>query len=371
MKSYFCISTIICLVVNSAYVRAEPHLKLGFLGPLTGNAAILGVDALPAIQIAIEEEKAKGIDIQLFVEDDQYLTAKSIAGYKKLTGADQIDAMVLLTYGGLFALKDSISKDKILTVDTLDCDESIAKIEARNIICLSKGTEDLGEVIAKAIVKRNIPKVSFIYFDGDPFMGILATATKAYLENHGSTKIVAYDGYSNGSDFKAIILKAKKAGSKGYIFYGYDDFGNALFQARSLGIKDPFFGVNTFSSPGFQSTAKGAEEGSLISTYLAPRNKGYDDFIEAFKKKMGREPNFEVSTFPSYDAIKILADGIRAYEASQKTNTLREFLVDYMYSINKYDGLSGAITIDADGATRSIKNSLFEIRGGKLVAMKD
>ncbi len=359
------------LTINVSCVLAEPNLKIGFLGPLTGNAAILGADALPAIQIAIEEEKEIGTDIELFIEDDQYLAAKSIAAYKKLTQIDNIDALVLLTYGGLFALKDAIERDKILMIDTLDCDQEIAKIEARNIFCLSKGTEDLGEVIAKAVIKRNLSKVSFIYFDGDPFMGTVANSTKSYLLANGSVNIVAYDGYSNSSDFKSMLLKAKKAGSEGYIFYGYDDLGTGPYQARNLGIKDTFFGVNTFSSPGFQKTAKGATEGALISTYLAPRTIRYENFIIAFKKKMGREPNFEVSTFPSYDSIKILGDGIRAYNQTQKDKSLREFLVEYMYSIKEYDGLSGSITIDSDGATRSLKNSLFSLKQGKLEALKE
>ncbi len=371
MKTSIILTTILFSIFSASPLFAEPDLKLGFLGPLTGNAAVLGADALPAIQIAIEEEKAQGVDIKLFVEDDQYVTSKSISSYKKLTGIDNVDAMILLTYGGLFALKDTIAKRDLLVLDTLDCDEEIAKIEAKNIICISKGTEDLGEVIAKEIVTKQIPKVSFIYFDGDPFMGILARATKNYIEANSSTSIVAYDGYSGTSDFRSLLLKARKAGSKGYIFYGYDELGNALYQARNLGIKENFFGTNAFLSPGFKQTARTALEGSHISTYLAPRNERYDNLIMTFKEKTGRTPSFEPSTFPSYDSIKILGDGIRKYRDSDKSKTLKEFLLDYIYTIKNYNGLSGTITIDPDGVTRSIKNSLFKIKDGEPVAVKN
>jgi branched-chain amino acid transport system substrate-binding protein len=346
---------------------AEPDLTLGFLGPLTGNAAVLGADALPAMQIAIEEEKANGLDIHLAIEDDQYITSKTINGFKKLTSVDEVDAMVLLTYGGLFALQDTIAKQDILVIDTLDCDEEIAKIKTEKIVCISKGTEDLGEVIAKEIVTKNIPAVSFLYFDGDPFMGILSKATRNYLENNGTTSIVSYDGFSNTSDFKSMLLKARKAGSKGYIFYGYDDLGNAMFQARIMGIQDPFFGVVTIMSPGFRGTARGTEEGTYVSSYLAPRNERYDSFITAFKEKTGRIPSFEPSTFPSYDTVKILAEGVRKYRANTETKPLREFLIEYMYTIKDHDGLSGTITIDPDGATRTLKSRLFQVKDGELV----
>ncbi len=138
-----------------------------------------------------------------------------------------------------------------------------------------------------------------------------------------------------------------------------------------MGINDHFFGVNTFSGPGSKQTARTALEGSYISTYVAPRNTRYNNFIETFKKHTGRTPSFEPSTFPSYDAIRIMGDGIRKYKTSDKTKSLKEFLLDYMYSIKNYDGLSGTITIDADGATRSLKNSLFQIKDGGLVAVQD
>ncbi|HMO16486.1 MAG TPA: ABC transporter substrate-binding protein [Oligoflexia bacterium] len=366
MKSLSAFILFFVISFYTHFVHAEPDLKLGFIGPLSNNAAVLGVDALPAIQIAIEEEKALGIDIQLFVEDDQYVTSKSFSSYSKLSGIDKVDALIFLTYGGLFALKDNITKDNIITIDTLDCDEEIAKINSKNIFCISKSTEDMGEVIAKAIISHNVPKVSVIYYDGDPFMGILYKSTKNYLELNSNTKIVAIDGYSNTNDFRSILLKAKSAGSEAYIFYGYDELGNAMYQARNLGIESAFYSLNTVTSPGFKKTARTALEGSYISTYQAPRNERYASFIKTFISKTGRPPSFEVSTFPSYDAIKILAQGIKDYRASDKTMSLKDFLSKYLLTIKEYDGLSGQITIDQDGVTRSIKNSLFKIKNGEL-----
>lgn len=353
------------LVLFPDFAFAENDLKIGFLGPLSGNAAILGADALPAIEIAIDEEKELGTSIGLFVEDDQYLTSKTVNGFKKLSSVNDVDVLILLTYGGLFALKDTIAKSDMLVIDTLDCDEEIAQLSPKNIICISKGTEDMGNVIAKAIIDLQIPSVSFIYFDGDPFMGILSNATKKYLAENSTTSIVSFDGYSNTTDFKSMLLKAKKAGSKGYVFYGYDELGNAMYQARTMGIREPFFG--TVLSKGFKETAKGTLEGTYVSSYVAPRNERYNAFINTFKSRTGKTPDFEPSTFPSYDAIKILGEAVRKYENGDKKESLREFILNYFYSVKDHDGLSGTITIDQDGACRSIKNQLWQFKDGELI----
>ena len=360
------ISILLCVFafINKAY--AEPDLKLGFIGPLSGNAAILGADALPAIQIAIEEERALGTDIQLFVEDDQYLTQSSVNAYKKLTNLNSVDSMIFLTYGGVFALKDVMERDGTLVIDTLDCDNHIARISARNIICISKGTEDMGEVVAKSIIQKGINSVSFIYFDADPFMGTLAESTKSYLENNSKVKIIGYDGYSKDLDFKTVLLKSKRQKVGAYIFYGYDGIGNAMKQARNLKISEPFFSVNTIMSPGFREAGRESLEGTFVSTYMAPKNDRYNEFIKKFEQKTGKKPSFEVSTFPSYDAVKLLGAGVREYKKQKSTKPLKAFLTDYFYKVKGYDGLAGPITIDSDGATRTIKNDLFLYENASL-----
>ncbi len=79
-------------------------IKLGYIGPLTGDAAILGIEASQAIQLAVDEiNSTGGIDgkqIQLIVEDDQYDAAKSLTAYNKLVNQDGVETIIMSTYGG-------------------------------------------------------------------------------------------------------------------------------------------------------------------------------------------------------------------------------------------------------------------------------
>lgn len=369
-KTRFALRTLLaCSLLFAAEACAadgQEPLRVGFIGPLSGDAAVLGVDALPAVEIAIADERRKdGLGIELLVEDDQYQTAKALSAYESLVRVKKAEVLFVFTYGALFTLEKRVQDDGVLVIDTLDCDEHIAKLPD-NFICISKTTENLGRVAAEAAIERGDDRAAFIYYESDPFMRILGLASKERLEELGG-KAVLFEGYRAGtSDFKSLLLRANRLEAKSFFFYGYDDLGTALPQARALGMKQQFYGWNCVGSPGFRASSRGAEEGMIISTFMAPRNEAVRGFLAEFKRRTGREPSFEVSTFPSYDALKLLAAGYRLYLQSDRRTRRAAFLRDYLLSVKDYRGLSGAITIDPDGATRSIKNAPYQVTGGAL-----
>ncbi len=338
--------------------RAEEVLKIGWIGPLTGRAAVLGVDAVPAMEIAAAELNAvSSTKIKLLVEDDNYETSKTLAAYQRIVHEQGARIVFVFTYGGLFALTQRSAADGVVLIDTLDCDEKIAALP-ENIICISKSTENLGDVIAQAALDRNELPGGMIYYNSDPFMGTVADAAVAYLKKHGATMAYA-EGYNAGAtDFRTMLLKAHTKGVKSLFFFGYDEMGLAMKQARENGFREQFYTLNTISSPGFRASAQGAENGSIVSTYRAPRTPAYAEFVAKFKAKTGREISFEVSTVPSYDTVKIIGSKLKPLESSKVS---AKDVQAILYGVKGYQGLSGEITVDPDGACRSLKNAPYRI----------
>lgn len=338
--------------------QADPDLKIGWIGPLTGSAAVLGVDAVPAMEMAIEEIGLdSGKKIQLSIEDDKYETAKTIAAYQNLVHQKGIKVIFVFTYGGLFALANRAAADNVLLIDTLDCDEKIAALPD-NVICISKSTEDLGETIAKAALDSNNTPGGMIYYDSDPFMGTVGASAINYLKSKDSKSIPYAEGYAAGTtDFRSMLLRAHSKGIRSLFFFGYDEMGLAMKQARELGLKENFFTLNTVTSPGFRLSAQGAEIGSVVGTFRAPRTKEYQEFTTRFKAKTGRDVSFEVSTFPSYDAMKLIGLSL----VTKKDSIDVEQVLKSLYAVKNYHGLSGSITVDPDGACRSLKNTAYRL----------
>ena len=199
-------STLLGLFISIFSFSAQADFLVGWIGPLTGNAAVLGVDSVPAIQIAIDQiNKNGGIGgetVKLLIEDDQYQASKTISAYHSLVHARGVKALFILTYGGLFALADRAENDGVLIIDTLDCDEKIAALN-RNIFCIAKTTESLGINLAEQILSKKSLPTALIYFDGDPFMGTLAQSFLARLNKEGQTPKVIETYNDATTDFQS------------------------------------------------------------------------------------------------------------------------------------------------------------------------
>jgi branched-chain amino acid transport system substrate-binding protein len=361
-----------CLL-SPAYAE-EANIKIGWMGPLSGDAAVLGADSMPAAQIVFDEVNAAGgvggKKIELLVEDDQYLTAKAITSYKKLVHQDKVNVIVALTYGAIFALAEQAQRDNVLLIDPLDCDESIAKLP-ENVVCIAKRTEDLGIESANYAKSQGAIPSAIIYFDGDPFMGAVAESAVKRFEELGvqAPLMLAYN--SNSIDFRSHLLRVKSFGAKSIFFYGYDTLGQGMRDAKALGFQVPFVGLNTVESPGFKKLAGDALEGAAIALWQSPRGAELDAFREKFVKKMGRGYNFETSMIPSYDIAKILVEALKngAVDASTGKPDVAA-IKKHLYGLKNYQGLGGNITMDPDGITRSFPVRMFLHKQGVMELAK-
>jgi branched-chain amino acid transport system substrate-binding protein len=368
MRKFSSLILLIAFLACQSVAAAQSPVKIGWIGPLTGNASVLGVDTVPAMQLVFDSVNAaggiEGRPINLISEDDQYTTQKAVAAYNRLVHHEKIRVLVVLTYGGLFALAPLAEKDGVLLLDPLDCDERIAKLPT-NTLCITKRTEDLGRVNAEHVLSKNEFPAGVIYYDGDPFMSVAAEASARTLSEHGHkwTSVGTYN--ESTTDFRTLVLKAKQAQVKSLFLYGYDQMGTAMKEARGLGLKANFYTLATSTSPGFQDLAGTALEGTFFPNWQAPRNEKFETFLGKFRAKVGREPYMEISTIPSYDIAQLIVNGLQrgALKADGQVDMPR--LRSYFYSLKNYQGLSGAITVDPDGITRSFPVFLKVWNGGK------
>ena len=128
-------------------------------------------------------------------------------------------------------------------------------------------------------------------------------------------------------------------------------------QARELGINARFYGINKDTSPNFINGAGLSLEGTIITTWSPPRTQQYFSFIEKYNLKFGRMPNFEVSLFPTYDIGKFIAQEM--LKPSQDDFILK--IKNSLLNMRMYKGLSGEITVDPDGACRSLKTEKYMV----------
>lgn len=352
---------------SNATAINEP-IKIGYIGPLTGGAAILGIDASKAIKIAVDEaNKNGGINgrqIKLYTEDDQYDTAKTITAYNKLVNVDKVDNLILSTYGGLFAVAEQANKDGVILIDALDCDDQISTKLPENTFCIAKDTYDLGARIADYAAKQNYKTVGILHATADEFMPSVKDAFKQKFEAGGGQVVV--ESYTKETaDFKTQLLKIKDVDA--IVMLGYDEIGVAMKQARDLGIKAQYLTIpSVATSPALQEASKGTIEGIHFSFYAAdPDNAAAKAFHDKFNQVEGRAPNFMVGADQAYDSAKILLEKVLAKVDASKTQAQqlkqKEAL---MLGLRNYAGTTGDISMDKDGKIQGIKLYIFKLVNG-------
>lgn len=354
------IRVLIVLLFFTAIDAKAETIKIGWIGPLTGNSAVLGIDSMQAAQLAIEEANSDPENknkFRLIVEDDQYETSRTVSAYSKLA-AQGVVAIIVSTYGGVFAIANRAQKDDIVIINPLDCNDAIADLPD-NIFCVATQSESVGQVIAEDIQKNNSGPVAIIYDEKNPFMTLVAnTIMDLMVEN--TTFLYAVD--QSASDFKSNLLRAKSKKVLSIVFLGHDPMGGAMHQARSLGLESQFYTVGTITSPGYQELAGRSAEGALVAYWEAPNNFKLKEFLKKFETKVGRMPILQLATIPTYDVSNIITTSLK-----NKADPSSAQIRNYFQGLKNYSGVSGIITIDDDGASRSIRETLYRFTGGKLV----
>ena len=367
MSRYLTILLKLLFLVHLVLDGVNAEIKLGWIGPLTGDALVVGVDsAAVAKRLVAQVTRAGGIagqPVRLIVEDDQYQTANTLRAYQRLVHVEGVKVIFVLTYGGMLAVAPLAQRDGVLLLNPLDCDDELAALPS-NSFCVAKRTEDLGIMNARhALAHQNVPSAIF-YQEGDPFMPKVARASKDTLLG-AKSEVVLFEGVSDKHfDFKLALLKARDRGAKSLFFYGSEMFGTGMKQARQLSLQFPLYALTNISSPNYVANAGDSVNGAFTAGWFAPRTPAFTQFLEEHRADVGREPLLEISTVPTYDLCKILFLGLpgRVNAAgSVNVGSLRE----YLYGLKGYRGLSGVISMDSDGAVRSLAVGMYRYTEGK------
>ena len=350
--------------LGAGILNAEETIKIGWIGPLSGSAAVLGMDGMPAAQLAVDEINSQGgingTKLSLIVEDDQYSSPRTVSAYNKLVKLQGVKILMVVTYSGLFAIAPLAEKDGVILIDPLDCDENIGALPM-NTFCSAKTTEDLGYAMADEILRENRFPLGVIYFDGDAFMGTVNKALMARVKEHGDKAIVTTTYDNSTADFKPLLLKLKAANPAALALLGYDQLGTALKQARELGIDAQVYALTTLISEAGRKLAGDSSEGARVVAWFAPPSSRLEAFRESLTKRLGRKLLPDVFVTPAYDITYLLASLLKkgGYNTAQRAVDAAK-LRELLYGTRDFVGVSGKFSIDEKGMARGFSQVLIK-----------
>jgi len=365
---------------------AVETIKLGFIGPMTGDYANYGQLISKGAQLAIDEKNATGgiagkVKIQLIIEDSEGRPEKGLAGIEKLSSSDKIVALIGPVFTGVsFAVGERVQVEGILMVTPSGTHADITNIGDyvfRTVPSDGLQGEVAGNYFYEVLGVRNL---GVLYIKNDYSQG-LYEGTKASFEARGGKVTIAETGQIGDKDFKTQLTKIKAAAPDAIYIPNYTaEMAQILEQASQLGLNIPFLSSDGFSNPEIYDLAGAYTDGVI---YVGPTKVAESDASKAFVDKYTKTYGFAPDSFATnaYDAAYVLFDALeKVYKASGKFD--RKAVRDAFAATKDFLGVNGKINFAENGDLVAYQG-LYKVEGttpkylgaytvvdGKLVEVK-
>lgn len=367
------LTVVMALVVSMASMcLAEDALKIGFIGPLTGAAAVYGNSCLHGAQIAVDEINAKGgMQIELIAQDDEHDPEKSVNAYNTLwdEGAQMIVGCV--TTGPCKAVASEAYNDRMfmLTPSASSTEVTEGKDNVYQV-CFTDPAQ--GAASAEFISQNALAtKVAVIYNNADAYSTGIYQTFVAEAAEVGLEVVSATTFTDDTTDFSVQLTDAKDNGAElVFLPIYYTPASQVLTQAKAVDYAPVFFGVDGMDGiltlEGFDTSL--AEGVMLLTPFAADaEDERTQTFVAAYQSNYGEAPT--QFSADGYDAVYALYEASVKGEINGETSTedACEILVAQMPEIT-VSGLTGEMDWEANGEVTKTPKAVV-IENGVYVGM--
>ena len=363
MKKSFMLAVL--AIALSACAPSQPTVRIGFIGPLTGDAASYGADTLNAARMHVDEINAaggiNGNKIELIAEDGRCNGADSASAAQKLVSVDKVVAII----GGqcsseTLAAASIVEAAKIPLISPVSSSPDVTKA-GDFIFRVYPSDAYKGKVLANILKDEGFTKVAILSENTDFCQGI----RKTVADNLPDGALVFDEVVDPGTkDYRTLVTRLKSLGFDALIINGQSDATNAEMakQARDIGVTQPLYGTDTADSVTLLAQAGEAVVGmTFINTSSKLGEGGSDSFAAKFRAKFGEpKSNLSFATL-AYDAIGVVSETIG------KVGTDGAAIRDALYATEAYSGAAGSFGFDVNGDVTGIGYAVKQFQDGAIV----
>jgi branched-chain amino acid transport system substrate-binding protein len=370
-KKILTVAAVLALVVSAAgpaVGAGKPVVKIGFIGPLTGPNAALGLGARNSAMLAVKQANQRPnapYKYKLIVMDDASDPSVGVAAATRLTTIDKVVAATTHFNSPVgLATIHVFHRYKTPQVFWAAIHPDITyKYNYPEVTRVCANTIVEHAQLANFAVKKLGYKKWVIIHDTTSYGSSCAKAAKNALKKAGA-KIMSVDGVPVGTqDFRPILSRIKnlKVAPQAIYFGGVVNEAALLRrQMAEMGIKDVLFaGVSGFDSQTFNKTAGKAAEGTLI---IGKKVIAKDSAFAKAYKKAGFREYYETTGPFAYDATNLIIAAIEKVGYKNK-----RALAKAIRAI-KYNGVLGQTRFDKFGQTETGGLTLKISQDGDWVA---
>ncbi len=349
-------------VVTKVDTVKKSPVKIGFIGPLSGEAASLGTPAQAAVELAIEEVNAagglNGSPVEVIYEDGKCGSAAAAAA-QKLMNIDKVSFIIGGMCSGETSTFVKTAMDQKVPVISY-CSSAAALTGSGKYFFRNYISDASSDVFASQYLynKLSAKKVAVIYSISDWGSGHETNFKKEFLKLGG--EVVASEGVQISSkDFRTQLAKIKSTNPDYIYMIMYPDSAiAAVNQMKEMKLTQKVLLPETGDDPNFIKTATN----KVDLQYFITRNPSNEDFAAKLiaKTKGTAAP---ACSPQAYDAAKIVTQVIG------KVGIDPDAIAAEMHNV-VYDGVSGKTSFDENGDLTSAEFMVKRIVDGKATEIK-
>jgi branched-chain amino acid transport system substrate-binding protein len=351
----------------AAAPAAEVVVKIGHVGPTSGQIAHLGKDNENGARLAVEEANARGVmvdgkkvKIELLTEDDaadgkqatqvaqKLMDAKVVGVVGHLNSGTSIPASAIYNTAGVAQISPSATNPKL----TNQGFKGVFRMVANDI---AQGTA-IGNFAVQGMGAKKIAIIE----DKTAYGVGLADETEKAVKAAGGT-VVIREALANEKeqDFKGVLTKVKAKNPDVIMFGGMDaQAGPMVKQMKALGIKAKFISGDGAKSAELIKLSGDAGEGVYATEAGLPKEKMPQG--QAFYDKFKAKFNADVQVYApfTYDAANVLIAAI------EKVGTDPAKIIAAV-AATSMNGVTGKLAFDEKGDIKDGAITVSIIKGGK------
>lgn len=345
-----------------AAAQDKPHIKLGFIGPVSGGNAQQGLGARNGFLLAIEQANAAGYpyEVEPVALDDASDPQTGVSAALKLVNDPQVVAAT-----GHWNSPVALATMPIFNrfqVPMIVWGAISPKITEQNLPEITRVTPTLvteNKPLAEWAAKKLGAKKIAIIADTSDYGTANTEAFETFFTEAGGS-IIGKDLFPVGTvDFRTTLTKLREAAPDAIYFGGViAEAGILRKQMVEIGLKVPMIGISGFYDPEFVKLAGPAAEGTMVSYPAAQSNPKLEKMNADYKARGFAEDTSPYTKY-AFDATNILLAAIKEAGIEDKAA-----LAKAIRAI-KYDGVLGETTFDANGQTQiPVAIEIKEVRNG-------
>ncbi len=330
-------------------------IKVGVLGPMTGDVSVYGLAVINGATLYLDQVNANGgvngKQLEIITMDEQGDATQAVTCFTKM--CDQ----------GITALVGDVTTTPTLALAAESADYNMPMVTASataEAVTYDAETDTVNANVFRATFtdpfqgikmadyayqKLGYTQAAVIYLKGADYNEGLAENFVKEFESLGGT-IVDQETYADGDvDFKTQLTTI--LGKNPQVVFCpnyYQDVGQILAQAESIGLTVPFLGGDGWDGLEGYATADQLKDAYFCANYAKGSNT---EFESAYKEKYGEDyPNGFAPL--GYDAAMTVVYGLQAAEDAgleAGTDEYKQAVIDAIAS-GTIDGITGTFTFD-------------------------